>query len=259
MLYAYSLKITCKERKLEMESKKQILLERLNRNRYEYAFIIRAIEMNTADRIYEHKDSIAVFQERSGFHLFALQTSEDFAPLAEMLEENPKTIYVNNINYLSAVKQIFPAIAVQEYIKTVIERKYFNPASYTQNKEVEIVKIDESWTDFILTLYKSREFGNKEYINRCIRFNPALGAIYKGEMVGYCLEHLDGEIGSLAISEKARELGIGTTLMCAIIPEYLKTVDIGCGFVLPDNICSQKMLKKSCFRFIEPHVFWGYI
>ena len=48
----------------------------------------------------------------------------------------------------------------------------------------------------------------------------------------------------MVISEKARGKGIGRTLMQYITPKYAEQASIGCGFVLPDNRCSQRMMVK---------------
>lgn len=71
--------------------------------------------------------------------------------------------------------------------------------------------------------------------------------------------HLNGEIGSMTITEKARRKGVGSTLMQYIIPEYIAQASVGCGFVLPENLPSRRMMEKARFTALDENILWVHI
>lgn len=234
------------------------LLSTLNRDRKGNSFLIRTLETEPDTQCHTVGDSCAVLEKRTGCWLFNLRSKGDFDELVKQLESPLATFYVNTAEYWDEIKKAIPDASMQEYVQYVLDSSMFVRNDSVINPEIEIVEIDKSWTDFILTLYKSEEFGYKEYIDSCIDANPGYGALLNGEKIGYVLIHMDGEIGSMVISEKVRGKGVGRTLMQYITPAYAKQASIGCGFVLPDNRCSQRMMEKSCFIPIDHKIIWVY-
>ncbi len=222
------------------------------------AFLIHSIETGNYTEIKSVGKSVALHQKKTEYYLFSVDRPGDFSRLAETLDEEPKTFYVNSADYLGEVKAIFGGVAAQEYIQYNIFSGDFSHDGAAADSEISIIPIDTGWTDFILSLYKSAEFANKSYIDKCIKSNPGFGAILNGEKVGYVLIHMDGEIGSMVISEKARGRGVGGALMRIITPIYEGQASAGCGFVLPNNICSRKMMIKACFTPLEKNILWLY-
>jgi len=207
--------------------------------RRENSFLIRTLENESNAERYFCGDSAAVLEANTGYWLFSIADRGDFTKLYSEIGRDIGTFYVNSCAYIQEIKDIFPELTAH-------------------NPEVSVVPLDESWVEFILSLYKSPEFGNEPYISECIRKTPGFGALCGGERVGYVTIHLDGEIGSMVISEKARGKGIGRTLMQYITPKYAEQASIGCGFVLPDNRCSQRMMVNSCFTALNENIFWAY-
>ncbi|MGN1341297.1 MAG: GNAT family N-acetyltransferase [Oscillospiraceae bacterium] len=233
-------------------------LSALDKDRAGNSFLIRTLETQPDTEYHAVGDSCAVLERRTGSWLFNLRASGDFTKLAGQLESPLNTFYVNTAKYWDEIQSVIPGAQAQEYVQYVLDSGMFISDKSLMNPDIEVVKIDKSWTDFILTLYKSKEFGYKEYIDSCIDTNPGFGALLNGEKIGYVLIHMNGEIGSMVISEKARGRGVGRTLMQYITPAYAKQASIGCGFVLPENRCSQRMMEKSCFIALNRKIIWVY-
>ena len=233
-------------------------LERLNMRRRENSFLIRTLENESNAERYFCGDSAAVLEANTGYWLFSIADRGDFTKLYSEIGRDIGTFYVNSCAYIQEIKDIFPELTAHEYVQYVLDSADYRPNPAAVNPEVSVVPLDESWVEFILSLYKSPEFGNEPYISECIRKSPGFGALCGGERVGYVTIHLDGEIGSMVISEKGRGKGIGRTLMQYITPKYAEQASIGCGFVLPDNRCSQRMMVNSCFTALNENIFWAY-
>lgn len=234
------------------------LFEILNKRRNENSFLINSLESVEVDETEIYRNSVAVHQKETGFWLFGIDERNDFKELCKMLKKPLGTFYVNDNAIFSEITDLYPQAYAQEYLQYVIESDGFVPNESAVNPEIEIVPLDKSWTEFILTLYHNEEFASKEYIDRCIELNSGFGAIWNGQRVGYVTIHLDGEIGSMVISEYARGKGVGKTLMQHITPVYVKRAGIGCGFVLPDNTASRRMMENSCFRANDRNIIWVY-
>lgn len=240
------------------EETKSELLERLNKDRIGNSFLINSVESVDIDSYAVYNDSIALHQSESGFWLFSIAEKEDIRHIFSRLEKPLNTFYVNDSSFFPAIQEMIPKAQADEYVQFVLESDKFQPRPDAVNSAIDVVELDKSWTDFILSLYHSEEFGHKEYIDRCIELNSGYGAIWNGERVGYVTVHLDGEIGSMVISEYARGQGVGKTLMQHITPAYAARASIGCGFVLPENVASQRMMVDSCFEALENNVIWVY-
>lgn len=237
---------------------KNSMLQKLNENRMKNAFLIRTLENEPNTETHLHNNSAAVYEQRAKNWLFSLEKEGDFTELFKTLDHPLQTFYVNTSDFADEITSAACAAEIQQYVQYNIEAGMFKSAPEAVNPEIEVVPTDKSWTDFILTLYKSQEFGYKEYIDECIETNPGFGALYKGEKIGYVLIHKDGEIGSMVISEKIRGKGAGSTLMQYITPVYAAQASIGCGFVLPENRASQRMMEKSCFVPLDGKIMWVY-
>ena len=216
------------------------------------------MESLEVDECVIYHNSVAIHQKESGFWLFSIEDRGDFAKLYKMINKPLSTFYVNDSAYFTEVLDVIPEAYAHEYVQYVLESDAFVPNPNSINPEIEVVELDKSWTDFILSLYHSEEFGHKDYIDRCIELNSGFGAIWNGQRVGYVTTHLDGEIGSMVISEYARGRGVGRTLMQYITPQYAQRASIGCGFVLPDNRASKRMMENSCFRLMGNNIMWVY-
>ena len=206
--------------------------------RRENSFLIRTLENESNAERYFCGDSAAVLEANTGYWLFSIADRGDFTKLYNEIGRDIGTFYVNSCAYIQEIKDIFPELTAHEYVQYVLDSADYRPNPAAVNPEVSVVPLDESWVEFILSLYKSPEFGNEPYISECIRKNP--------------------EIGSMVISEKARGKGIGRTLMQYITPKYAEQASIGCGFVLPDNRCSQRMMVNSCFTALNENIIWAY-
>ena len=199
--------------------------------RRENSFLIRTLENESNAERYFCGDSAAVLETNTGYWLFSIADRGDFTKLYSEIGRDIGTFYVNSCAYIQEIKDIFPELTAHEYVQYVLDSADYRPNPAAVNPEVSVVPLDESWVEFMLC---------------------------GGERVGYVTIHLDGEIGSMVISEKARGKGIGRTLMQYITPKYAEQASIGCGFVLPDNRCSQRMMVNSCFTALNENIFWAY-
>lgn len=233
-------------------------MERLNSDRMRNSFLIHTLETTEEPEFLFSGNSAAVREKNTGYWLFSLDKSGDFTELYNIIKGELGTFYVNGSEYFEEVQGSVKNAAAQYYIQYVLESAEYRPDPAAVNPEVIVVPLDRSWVGFILSLYKSEEFGNEKYISACIDKHPGFGALVNGERVGYVTIHLDGEIGSMVISEKARGKGVGRTLMQYITPKYAEQASIGCGFVLPENSCSQKMMVNSCFTALKDKIMWVY-
>lgn len=233
-------------------------LERLNVCRKKNSFLIHTLENDSGAECYFSGNSAAVLERNTGFWLFSLDKKGDFTELYRQIDRELGTFYVNRSDMLDEISGTLDNVRADEYIQYVLESSEYRADPSPVNSEVTVVPLDQSWVGFILSLYKSSEFGNERYISECIARNPGFGALIDGERIGYVTIHLDGEIGSMVISEKARGKGVGRTLMQHITPEYAKQASIGCGFVLPENSCSQRMMINSCFTALDNNIMWVY-
>lgn len=232
------------------------ILSVLNEKKMKNAFLIRTLEREPDTQAHWYNGSAAVYEKRSGSWLFGIEHEGDFTKLLALLGKFPKTFYVNTCESWEEIKSVLRDAEMQPYLQYNIGADMFRSDPSAVNPAVGIVPVDKSWTDFILTLYQSREFGYRDYIDACIEANPGFGAVLGGERVGYVLIHLDGEIGSMVISEKARGKGVGSTLMQHITPVYAAQASMGCGFVLPENRSSRRMMEKSCFTPLDEKILW---
>lgn len=230
----------------------------LNEQKMRNAFLIRTLEREPDTEVHWYNGSAAVYENRSGSWLFGIEHAGDFTALLNLLGKPLRTFYVNTGEPWGEIKSVLRDAEMQPYIQYNIEAGLFRGDPSAINPAVGVVPVDKSWTDFILTLYRNREFGYKDYIDACIEANPGFGAVLGGERVGYVLIHLDGEIGPMAIAEKARGKGVGSTLMQHITPVYAAQASVGCGFVLPENRASRRMMEKSCFTPLDEKILWVY-
>lgn len=233
-------------------------LRLLNQRKMRNALLIRTLEREPGTEAYVYNGSAAVYENRSGSWLFGIEHEGDFTRLLAFLGKPLKTFYVNTVEPWEEIRSVLRDAQMRAYMQYNIGADMFKADPSVINPGIEIVPVDKSWTDFILALYKSGEFGNRDYIDACIESNPGFGAILDGERVGYVLIHLNGEIGSMVIAEKVRGKGVGSTLMQRITPVYAAQASMGCGFVLPDNQGSRRMLEKSCFTPLDEKVMWVY-
>ena len=166
-----------------MEVKTDIL-RHLNKNKMENAFLIRVLETHPKTETHVFGASVAVYEPLSGSWLFRLDKEGDFTKLYSRLNAPVGTFYVSGKAFFDEMKTVFPNARGQEYVQYVMFSKMFvfNPEAV--NPEIEVVAIDKSWTDFILSIYKSEEFCKREYIESCIDLNPGYGALLDGEKVG---------------------------------------------------------------------------
>ncbi len=241
-----------------MDIKKKVLSE-LKNDSIKNALLIRTLENEPDTEFHIYNGSAAVFEKRTGYWLFDIKNSGDFTELIKSFKNPLKTFYVNSVSPFSEIKYLFNDAKARMYIQYSILSGMFKRDPAAVNPDVNIVPLDKSSTEFILSLYKNPEFAYKEYIDACIDINPSFGAILRGEMVGYVLIHLDGEIGPMVISEKARGKGVGNTLMQSITPLYEAQASAGCGFVLEDNERSCHMMKRACFTPLDEKIMWVYL
>lgn len=203
-------------------------------------------------------ESVAIREQNTGYWLFSLARQGDFSALCGDIGQPLGTFYVNGCEYRDEVFENVKTAKSMEYIQYNLEACDFRAAPSRINNEVTVVPLDLGWVDFILSLYKNDEFGNEKYISACIENHAGFGALLNGERVGYVTIHMTGEIGSMVISERCRGKGVGRTLMQYITPEYAKEGSIGCGFVLPQNDSSKKMMLNSCFIPLPENIMWVY-
>ena len=234
------------------------MLNMLNLQRRNNSFLIRSIEVYGAKEYEVYNNSAAVYQEESGFWLFSIDKPGDFSKLCGQITRPLRTFYINDPKCFGEVTSVIPGAAAREYIQYVLDSNEYRKSPAPLNQEINIVPLDADWTDFILGLYNNEEFSNRKYINMCIEKNPGFGALINGTKTGFVMIHIDGEIGPMAITENARGKGVGSTLMSYIVPKYIAAASIGCGFVLPENVCSQRMMKKACFKPLEKNIIWVY-
>lgn len=202
-------------------------------------------------------NSAAVLERNTGYWLLSLTREGDFSALCGEIGALG-TFYVNCCRFRDEISAQLKGARIVEYVQYNLESSEFRADPSQINSEVSVEPLDLSWVEFILSLYKSEEFANEEYISKCIKHHAGFGAVLDGERVGYVTIHMTGEIGSMVISERCRGKGVGRTLMQYITPEYAKEGSIGCGFVMPQNLSSQKMMINSCFTPLDENIMWVY-
>lgn len=222
------------------------------------AFLIHTLENDSDAPCYLEGDSVAVQERNTGYWLFSLAQQGDFTDLCGALGERLGTFYVNGSEFRDELEKTINNAKLVDYVQFNLESNDFSADPRQINSEVSVVPLDSTWVDFILSLYDSSEFGTTEYISSCIENHAGFGALIDGERVGYVTIHMTGEIGSMVISERCRGKGVGRTLMQYITPEYAKEGSIGCGFVRPENVTSQKMMVNSCFTPLSENIMWVY-
>lgn len=232
--------------------------ETLYRNSDKNAFLIRTLETEPDAECHLYNGSAAVYEQRAHNWLFDLEHTGDFAELVKQLEKPVGTIFITDADYIGEVMEYFPKAQSQEYKQFVLESENFVPNMGAVNPDINIVEIDKSWVDYILSLYNSSEFSFREYIEACIELNPSFGALHNGEKAGYVLVHLDGEAGSMVIDPNKRGMGIGKTLMQYMVPAYAAQASMCVGYVLPENTASIRMMEGSCFHSSDKNIAWIY-
>lgn len=243
-----------------MEDSKQQLLQILERDRLQNALLIRALNVTPNAKAYIYGESIAVREAEGGIWLFALNRKGDFAELIKMIgSELSYTFLLNDADYFEDVHHVLPHSVGVRYLQYAIDRPAYSETVYEPAEGIELVPMDHSWMEYILSVYESQEFANEDYVGKCLDCNPAYGALYHGEKVGFIMCHLDGEVGTIVVSEKAQGKGLGRLLMQAITPDYIAKGGIGSGMVLPENTICNRMLRGSYYTATPKHVMWAYI
>lgn len=131
-------------------------LERLNMRRRENSFLIRTLENESNAERYFCGDSAAVLEANTGYWLFSIADRGDFTKLYSEIGRDIGTFYVNSCAYIQEIKDIFPELTAHEYVQYVLDSADYRPNPAAVNPEVSVVPLDESWVEFILSLYKAR-------------------------------------------------------------------------------------------------------
>lgn len=248
-----------KRRNKKMTQQNVRILQKLEEDRMQNALLIRALNITPDTESHIYGESVAVLDGVGKIWLFSLKDDGDFEKLLGMLKTPLSyTFMITDEAYL---KDVSSAISVSEsvdYLQYTIDVPVFSDTVHEWPEGVEIVKIDESWTDYILSLYKSPEFGNEAYIRKCLRVNPAYGALLNGERAGFIMEHANGELGTIYVVKEARRYGIGRLLMQAITPDYVNQGGIGVGLVLPSNAKCTGMLDDTNYKLAPKKIMWIY-
>lgn len=241
--------------------KKQAAAAALMRDRRQNALLIRALSMCPETEAHIIGESIAVREARSGFWMFSLTREGDFFRLIEQFKHPlGYTFLLTDTAHMDEVKRALPRAWGAEYVQYVVEKPTFADKVYpVRSEELKLCRIGEDWLDYILSMYTSREFAHEDYLRLCLKLNPAWGATLRGEKVGFIMSHLDGELGTIAVSPHARGQGLGRLLMQAITPDYIKQSPLGAGMVLPDNEFCVRMLRGTNYIAAPKHVMWVYL
>ncbi len=258
-VYVKSRKTSKSRRKRKMTSQEKKALEILQRDELQNAMLIRAIRRSDESRILIYGDSVAIREAESGQWMFSLKEKGDFKALYDMMSsELSYTFLITDEDFYDEVCEVIPTADGVRYSQFVIDTPTFIPEDKPLLPGVELVKIDRSWMDFILEHYGSREFGNAEYVGKCLDKNPAYGVLLNGKKVGFHLSHLNGELGPIMVLPEARGLGLAKQLSHIILPEYLDGTDIGAAMILPGNDNCQRMVSGTNLKAASKHVVWIY-
>ena len=248
-----------KGKKKKMSVEKKRVLEMLEQDELQNAMLIRVLRRSAEDRLLTFHDSVAIREAESGQWMFSLKEKGDFKALYNMMSrEMSYTFLINDEDFYDEVCAAIPTADGVRYNQFVIDNPRFIAEDRPLPPGVELVKIDRSWMDFILEYYSSREFGNEEYVGRCLDENPAYGALLDGKKVGFHLSHLNGEMGPIMVLPEARGLGLAKLLSHIIMPEYLEGSGIGAAMVLPSNGNCQRMVSGTNLKVAPKHVVWIY-
>ena len=243
-----------------MDDSKQQIREILERDRLQNALLIRALNVTPDARTYLQGESVAVQEAEGGIWLFSLKDEGDFAALVKKIGPDLSyTFFLADADHFDEVHRVLPHSVGVQYVQYAIDAPTFSTVPLIPGEGLEFVPMDHSWMDYILSIYQSQEFANADYVGKCLDCNPAYGALYHGEKVGFIMCHLDGEVGTIVVSEKARGKGLGRLLMQAITPDYIAKGGIGSGMVLPENEFCNRMLRGSNYVATPKHIMWAYI
>lgn len=242
-----------------MENLNQRILEKLERDKLQNAMLIRTLRAYPDAKVLTAGDSVAVMEPITGMWMFDLRNAGDFAMLYELMKhEISYTFLVTDEAYYDEVIGVIPTAAGVRYYQFVIDTPRFIAEDREFPEGLELVKIDRSWMDFILEYYSSMEFGNEEYVGKCLDANPAYGALLNGEKVGFHLSHLNGELGPIMVHPKARGMGLAKLMSHIIMPEYLEKSGIGAAMVLPTNTDCRRMVSGTNLKIAPKQVVWVY-
>ena len=251
--------VKAKGKKKKTSGEKKKALEILEQDELQNAMLIRVLRRGTEDRLLTYKSSVAIREAESGQWMFALREAGDFKALYNMMShEMSYTFLITDEDFYDEVCAAISTADGVRYNQFVIDNPRFITEERPLPPGVELVKIDRSWMDFILEYYNSREFGNEEYVGRCLDENPAYGALLDGKKVGFHLSHLNGEMGPIMVLPEARGLGLAKLLSHIIMPEYLEGSGIGAAMVLPSNGNCQRMVSGTNLKVAPKHVVWIY-
>ncbi len=258
--YIRARKSNLSRRKKEMMSQEKKALELLEKDELQNAMLIRAIRRSAVSKILFYRESVAIREAESGQWMFALKEAGDFQAFYDrMAAEMSYTFLINDEDFYDEVCAVIASADGVRYNQFVIDTPCFIAEDRPLPPGVELVKIDRSWMDFILENYTSREFGNEEYIGKCLDKNPAYGVLLNGKKVGFHLSHLNGEMGPIMVLPEARGLGLAKQLSHIIMPAYLEGSGIGAAMILPSNGNCQRMVSGTNLKVAPKHVVWIYV
>ena len=111
----------------------------------------------------------------------------------------------------------------------------------------EVAKLFEKDAETVYYNSDYKDFLSIEYIVQRINNGISKGVFEKGSLVGWCLTHDDGALGSLHVMDEARRKGYGLSITLALINEVRNAEKIPFVYVEHNNVKSLGLVKKLGF------------
>ncbi|NLM84168.1 MAG: GNAT family N-acetyltransferase [Clostridiales bacterium] len=219
------------------------------------ALLLKCIVQNRAADIRVLGQSVSLRDKSSGHYFFRSEEIGEFEALYGTAE--PKVFFISTDVLYEDLRRLHPQLDIHKYAQMVYKGDgNFDLKEYDG---IAFRKMTPEDLPFVVATQDGDEFDEAYFAHR-IESGVTVCAVEKetGQIVGYFMQHNDGENGPTYIAEKCRNLGMGTELLKRIIKEALEIDPWVVGLVRPENTPGQVIGLKTGHVRCPKEVLWCY-
>ena len=234
---------------------REAALKLLYANELQNALLLKCLVQNRAADIKVFGNSVSFLDRGSGHYFFCSEEIDEFEALCGPVK--PEVFFLSSDTILQDLKRLHPQLEIHSYAQML----------YTGDGDFDMKEFD--WIEFrpmtredlpfVVATQDSDEFDEAYFAYR-IANGPAICAVEKetGQVLGYFMQHNDGECGPTYVSEKCRNTGMGTELLKRITKAALDAAPWVIGLVRPENTPAQAIGFKIGYQRCLKEVLWCY-
>lgn len=220
-----------------------------------YADMIELYKRGKYTLLYEERDGILMYNERSDCYLASALTLEAAKEIVEKLPQDYGVLIAHEDIFMKLDRELL-------YKNTLI---MYNYVYETRNKfiinqeEVKFQLLEEKDIEIVKEHYSVDSLCKDSYIRERIK-EGMLGAYVDNKLVGFIGMHDDGAIGMLEVFKEYQNRNIGTYLEQAYINKLIADSYEGCLYtqVNKENKKSNHLQEKLGFKKAKTPCYWYF-